>query len=105
MSDINVLFLSRWLRTFEGEGGLEAISRSYEKFGLILKENGDIQYREWAPSAQALSIVSIVALSLLIMFSFSLATSTTGTEKSIGVRRIILGCLPSHSKPSQTAPL
>ena len=51
-----------WLRAFDGEGGLEAVSQSYNKFGLHIKESGDIVYREWAPSAQALSLVSLTAL-------------------------------------------
>lgn len=29
---------------------------SYEKFGLILKENNDIEYREWAPNAKQVTI-------------------------------------------------
>ncbi|EED21643.1 glycogen branching enzyme GbeA, putative [Talaromyces stipitatus ATCC 10500] len=33
------------------EGGLEKFSRGYEKFGFNVKENGDVVYREWAPSA------------------------------------------------------
>lgn len=41
---------------FEGEGGLLAVAQSYNKFGLhVNKSNGTIDYREWAPSAQALS--------------------------------------------------
>jgi len=47
----------RWQKTFEGEGGLLGISHSYKKFGLNLQSNGDITYKEWAPSAKALSIV------------------------------------------------
>ena len=51
------LCVSRWLKEFENEGGLAAVSQSYNKYGLNLQENGDIIYREWAPGAQALSIV------------------------------------------------
>jgi len=47
---------NQWINTFAGEGGLEGISESYKKFGLILQPNNDIVYREWAPSAQALSL-------------------------------------------------
>jgi len=35
---------------------LVEVSRSYKKFGLILLPNGDVSYREWAPSAKSLSI-------------------------------------------------
>ena len=49
----------RWLKAFENEGGLAAVAQSYTKYGLNLQENGDIVYREWAPGAQALSIVSL----------------------------------------------
>lgn len=48
----------RWLKTFEGEGGLLEVSRSYKKFGLNLLPNGDVSYREWAPAAKSLSLVS-----------------------------------------------
>ena len=46
------------MRNFEGEGGLLEVARSFKKFGLHVKENGDLVYHEWAPSAQALSLVS-----------------------------------------------
>lgn len=55
-SDVNLL--ARWMRAFDGEGGLLELARSYKRFGLHLLSNGDISYREWAPSAKALSIVS-----------------------------------------------
>ena len=41
-----------WLKTInETEGGLEKFSRGYEKFGFTVNDNGDVTYREWAPSA------------------------------------------------------
>ena len=48
------------MRAFDGEGGLLELARSYKRFGLHLQPNGDITYKEWAPSAKALSIVSIL---------------------------------------------
>jgi len=39
------------MNAFSGEGGLLAVAESYKKFGLVVKENGVIEYREWAPSA------------------------------------------------------
>ena len=47
---------NEWLRSFDGEGGLQAVAESYKQFGLHINENGEVKYREWAPSAQALSI-------------------------------------------------
>ncbi|KAI5787169.1 glycoside hydrolase superfamily [Geopyxis carbonaria] len=35
----------------EHEGGLEKFSRGYEKYGFVIADNGDIDYREWAPNA------------------------------------------------------
>ncbi len=40
----------------DNEGSFENFYRSYNKYGLQLKENGDIEYREWAPCAKALSL-------------------------------------------------
>ena len=45
------------MKTFQdAEGGLEAIGKSYEKYGLNLKANGDLEYNEWAPGAKGLTI-------------------------------------------------
>ncbi|KAI9831241.1 MAG: 1,4-alpha-glucan-branching enzyme [Sarea resinae] len=42
----------KWIQDLnESEGGLEAFSRGFEKFGLNVLGNGDITYREWAPNA------------------------------------------------------
>lgn len=41
---------------FDGEGGLAAVAQSYKKFGLHITKTGQIQYREWAPSAKSLSL-------------------------------------------------
>jgi len=32
------------------------LSRSYKKFGLQIKENGDIEFLEWAPAASKMTI-------------------------------------------------
>lgn len=41
-----------WIKSInDTEGGLEKFSRGYEKFGFMVKDNGDILYREWAPNA------------------------------------------------------
>lgn len=47
----------KWLQTFkDAEGGLLNIGRSYKKYGLNLQPNGDLIYKEWAPSAKSISI-------------------------------------------------
>mmetsp|Transcript_6309 Transcript_6309/g.10706 ORF Transcript_6309/g.10706 Transcript_6309/m.10706 type:complete len:128 (-) Transcript_6309:2115-2498(-) len=47
----------KWLQTFkDAEGGIASIARSYLKFGLNLRPNGDIEYSEWAPNAKGLTI-------------------------------------------------
>lgn len=47
----------KWYKTFqEAEGGLVKIGQSYLKMGLNLKPNGDIEYTEWAPAANGLTI-------------------------------------------------
>ncbi|XP_042045963.1 1,4-alpha-glucan-branching enzyme 2-2, chloroplastic/amyloplastic-like [Salvia splendens] len=40
----------------KNEGGLEAFSRGYEKFGFIRSETG-ITYREWAPGAKSAVLI------------------------------------------------
>jgi len=43
------------------------VAESYKKFGLHIAANGDLNYREWAPSAQGLSLVSVLS-TLSIVF-------------------------------------
>lgn len=42
----------------DNEGGLLEFARSYKKFGLNINKDGDLEYREWAPSAKGVSLVS-----------------------------------------------
>ena len=52
-----VTLLYRWLKIFEdAEGGLLSIARSYNRYGLHVLENGDIEYLEWAPGANSVSL-------------------------------------------------
>lgn len=47
----------KWLQIFkDAEGGLLNVGRSYNKYGLNVQTNGDITYKEWAPSANSISI-------------------------------------------------
>ncbi|KAF2076274.1 hypothetical protein CYY_002451 [Polysphondylium violaceum] len=39
------------------EGGLLNFSKGYEHFGFIVNENGDVDYREWLPSAHEVYLV------------------------------------------------
>ena len=49
------------------------VAHSYKKFGLHAQANGDIQYREWAPSAQDVTLVSLLSFTDVIeLFLFCL---------------------------------
>lgn len=42
----------KWIKSIdETEGGLDVFSKGTDKFGLVVHDNGDITYREWAPNA------------------------------------------------------
>ena len=45
---------------------VEFARQSYKTFGLNVNKDGDLEYREWAPNAKELSIVSIQLSSLLV---------------------------------------
>jgi len=43
---------------FEKEAGsLLEFAHSYNKFGLNVNKDGDLEYREWAPNAKEVSLV------------------------------------------------
>ena len=43
---------NEWRNTIDGsEGGYDAFSKGYLKFGLNVSRDGTITYREWAPNA------------------------------------------------------
>lgn len=51
--------VSSWRNLFEAEAGsFLDFAHSYKKFGLNINENGDLEYREWAPNAKGVSLVS-----------------------------------------------
>jgi 1,4-alpha-glucan branching enzyme len=53
--------LLRWIERFTQEAGsFIEFTRSYKKFGLNINKDGDLEYREWAPSARELSIVGFI---------------------------------------------
>ena len=76
------LLIYRWLKKFEGEGGLLGVSRSYRKFGLNLLANADVIYREWAPAAKSLSLVSTITANVWELAVYSSETLTIGIEMS-----------------------
>lgn len=41
----------------QNEGGLDAFSKGYEKFGFIAQPDGSIVYREWAPGVEKASLI------------------------------------------------
>ncbi|GAO49934.1 hypothetical protein G7K_4070-t1 [Saitoella complicata NRRL Y-17804] len=48
----------KWIKNIDqSEGGLEKFSRGYEMFGFIVKSDGTVTYREWAPGAKEASLV------------------------------------------------
>jgi hypothetical protein len=48
----------RWLSDLnKTEGGIHEFARSYEKYGVFLNKDGNIEYREWAPDAKQVSLV------------------------------------------------
>jgi 1,4-alpha-glucan branching enzyme len=63
------------------------ISRSYKRFGLQVQPNNDVSYKEWAPSAKSLTLVS-----LLLNNGFSSGTLTIGTEMSSGLHKMNMEC-------------
>jgi 1,4-alpha-glucan branching enzyme len=47
-----------WKDTFASEAGsFLNFTRSYNKYGLNINKDGDLEYREWAPGAKELSLV------------------------------------------------
>lgn len=41
----------------KNEGGYDAFSKGYEKFGFLVANDGTITYREWAPGAREASLI------------------------------------------------
>jgi hypothetical protein len=51
---------------------------------MNINQDGDLEYREWAPNAKEVSLVSN-----LLLIEYSLVTSTNGIVIHINVRRMI----------------
>lgn len=44
---------TKWKNTIQDhEGGYDSFTKGFLKFGLIVKEDASIVYREWAPNAK-----------------------------------------------------
>lgn len=68
-----------WKKQFEGESGsFLDFTRSYKKFGVNLNADGDVEYREWAPSAKGLSLVSEDILNAHWCYSLEISINGTG---------------------------
>lgn len=49
---------SKWKSDIQAsEGGYDAFSKGYSKFGLTVAGDGTITYREWAPNAQTAHLI------------------------------------------------
>ncbi|KAI0321955.1 glycoside hydrolase [Amylostereum chailletii] len=48
----------RWKDTIsQHEGGYDAFTKGYEKFGFNVKQDGSVVYREWAPGAKEATLI------------------------------------------------
>lgn len=56
-------------------GSFLDFARSYNKFGLNINKDGELEYREWAPGAKEVSIVRLIGLLMC-----SLVILIAGTE-------------------------
>jgi 1,4-alpha-glucan branching enzyme len=43
----------------EEAGTFLDFARSYKRYGLNVNKDGDLEYREWAPGAKEVSLVSL----------------------------------------------
>lgn len=54
------------------EGGYDAFSKGYEKFGLNVNDKGEIVYREWAPNATEAALIGDFSKSMLLFHATNL---------------------------------
>ena len=81
-----------WKNLFEkNAGSLLDFAHSYNKFGLNINQDGDLEYREWAPNAKE---VSLVSKNQVRFTKSSLETSTSGIVIRTSARRMISACGP-----------
>ncbi|KAJ3082157.1 alpha-1,4-glucan branching enzyme, partial [Rhizoclosmatium hyalinum] len=49
---------AKWIKTIEAsEGGIDKFTRGFESLGFVVKDDGSVSYREWAPNAVEASLV------------------------------------------------
>ena len=93
------LFAS-WIDRFSEESGsFLDFTRSYNHFGLNINADGDLEYREWAPAAQEVSLVLSFPT-----HSYSSETSTDGTGNRTSALRTISVFGPWFYPRTKTAP-
>lgn len=68
------------------EGGYDAFSKGYEKFGLNVNDKGEIVYREWAPNATEAALIGD--------FSKSMFTQQIYAEGSVAGR--VIRCIRAY---------
>ena len=73
----------KWKDTIEEtEGGYDAFTKGYEKYGLIVHKDNSVVYREWAPNAKEAVLTgdfSAYQSSRLLVVTTDYALKTTGT--------------------------
>lgn len=48
----------KWRDTIEqNEGGYDSFTKGYLKFGLHVRDDGELVYREWAPNAKEAALI------------------------------------------------
>ena len=52
----------------EGGSLINFARNSYNRFGLNINKDGDLEYREWAPNAKEVSIVSFILIRFNIVW-------------------------------------
>jgi len=72
------------------EGDFMKFARSYQRYGVFVNGDGDIEYREWAPAAKGLSLVNIT-ITILTLCVDSSEISMGGTVTLTSAQRTISG--------------
>ena len=76
----------KWKDTIdETEGGYDAFTKGYEKFGLIVKPDNSVVYREWAPNAVEAVLTGDFSTLCVVnaQIDAHLARQTSGTASPI----------------------
>lgn len=52
----------------KSEGGYDAFTKGYLKFGFNVSPSGEVTYREWAPNAKEAALIGEFSESVLLFF-------------------------------------